>query len=62
MEKLERILAQWIERENQCGVSLSTLLTQARAKSLVDDLNVVDPDPKVQSFAASAGWFERFKV
>jgi hypothetical protein len=29
---------------------------------LFDDLNAIDHDSNVQSFAASAGWFERFKV
>jgi hypothetical protein len=28
---------------------------------LFQNLNAVEPDPKVQSFAANAGWFERFK-
>jgi hypothetical protein len=56
MDKLERMLAQWIEHENQHAVLLSTLIIQAKVKSLFDDLNAVDPDPKVQSFATNAGW------
>jgi hypothetical protein len=62
MEKLERMLAQWTECENQLAVSLSTLIIQAKEKSLFDDLNALDPDTKVQALAAGAGWFERFKV
>jgi hypothetical protein len=46
MEKLVRMLAQWIERENQRAVPLSTLIIQTKGKSLFDDLNVIDPDPK----------------
>jgi hypothetical protein len=41
------MLAQWIEHENQCSVPLSTLIMQAKAKSLIDDLNAINPDPKV---------------
>jgi hypothetical protein len=62
MEKLGRMLAQSIEHENQCAVPLSTLIFQAKAKGLFDNLNATDPDPKVQSFAASVGLFESFKV
>jgi hypothetical protein len=32
------------------------MIVQAEAKSLFNELNVVDPDPEVSSFAASAGW------
>jgi hypothetical protein len=28
---------------------------------LFDNLNAIEPDPKVPSFAGSAGWSERFK-
>jgi hypothetical protein len=61
MEKLEKTLAQWIEHQNQQVIPISTIIIQAKAKTLFENLNAVEPDPKVQSFVASAGWFERFK-
>jgi hypothetical protein len=60
MEKLGRMLAQWIEHQNQQAIPISTIIIQAKAKTLFENLNAVEPDPKVQSFAASARWFERF--
>lgn len=57
VQKLERILTHWMERTCQCAIiPLSTMIVQAEAKSLFNELNVVDPDPEVSSFAASAGW------
>jgi hypothetical protein len=35
MEKLERMLVQWIEHENQHAILLSTLIIQAKAESFV---------------------------
>jgi hypothetical protein len=35
------------------------MIIQAKAKGTFQNLST-DPDPKVQSFAASAGWFEYF--
>jgi hypothetical protein len=61
MEKLERMLAQWTEHQNQQAIPISTIIIQAKAKTLFENLNAVGPDPKVQSFAANARWFERFK-
>jgi hypothetical protein len=61
MEKLERMLTQWIEHQHQCVIPLSTMIIQAKAKSLFENLNDIEPDLKVQSFAISAGWFEHFK-
>jgi hypothetical protein len=37
------------------------MIIQAKAKSLFDNLNAIGPDPKVLSFAGSAGWSEHFK-
>lgn len=60
--KLESVLAHWMEHMCQCAIiQLSKMIVQAEAKSLFYDLNVVDSDPEVSSFAASAGWFEHFK-
>jgi hypothetical protein len=35
------------------------MIIQAKVVSLFDNLNAIEPDPKVPSFAGSAGWFER---
>jgi hypothetical protein len=61
VEKLERLLTQWIEHQHQCVIPLSTMIIQAKAKSLFENLNDIEPDLKVQSFAISAGWIEHFK-
>jgi hypothetical protein len=61
MEKLERMLALWFEHQHQRAIPLSTMIIQAKAKSLFDNLNAIEPDPKVPSFAGSAEWFELFK-
>jgi hypothetical protein len=34
MEKLERMLAQWIVHQHQCDILLSTVTIQAKATSL----------------------------
>ena len=47
MEKLERMLAQWIEHQNKRAIPLSTSIIQAKARSLFDELNAVQLDPKV---------------
>jgi hypothetical protein len=51
MEKLERMFAQWTEHQNQQAITISTIIIQAKAKTLFENLNAVEPDPKVQSFA-----------
>jgi hypothetical protein len=33
----------------------------AKAKSLFDEPNAIDRDPKLSMFAACAGWFKHFK-
>jgi hypothetical protein len=57
MEKLERILVWWIEHQYQCSILPSTVIIQAKVKLLFDNLNGIEPNPKVRSFAGSAGWF-----
>jgi hypothetical protein len=58
MEKLERMLARWIQHQHQRAVPLSTMMIQAKEKTLFDNLNAIEPDPKVPSFVGSTGWFE----
>jgi hypothetical protein len=55
MEKLERMLAQWIGHQHQHGISLSTIIIQAEVKSLFENLNAIGPDLKLQSSSASGG-------
>jgi hypothetical protein len=35
----------------------STMITQAKVKCFLENLNVIEPDLKRQPFAANAGWF-----
>jgi hypothetical protein len=36
MEKLERMLAEWMEHKYQCAIPVSFMIVQADAKSLFD--------------------------
>jgi glutamyl-tRNA reductase len=53
VEKLERMLAQWTEHEEQRAIPFPTMIIQAKARSFFENYNAIEPDPKVQSFAAS---------
>jgi hypothetical protein len=55
MGELEKMLAQWMGRKYQGAFPLSTMIIQVRAKSFFDELNALDPGPKMLSFAASSG-------
>jgi hypothetical protein len=57
VEKVGKMLAQWIEHQ-QLVTPLFTMITQNKAIILSENLNVIEPDLKVKSFAESAGWFE----
>jgi hypothetical protein len=61
MKKLERTPAQLTEHQYQHAIPLSTMIIQAKVKSLFENRNAIEPGLKVQSFAASAGWFKHFK-
>jgi hypothetical protein len=50
MEKLEGKLTQWMGYKYQCTITLSVVI-QAKAKNLFDELNASEPDPKVPVFA-----------
>jgi hypothetical protein len=41
MEKLERMLAQWIVHQCQCDIPLSTVTIQAKGRSLFENLNAI---------------------
>lgn len=62
LEKMEEILSQWTENQHQqCAISLSNITIQATAKSFLENLNAIQPDTKVQSFASTAGWFQHLQ-
>jgi len=62
LEKMEEILSHWTEHQHQqCAISLYTIITQATAKSFLENLNAIQPDTKVQFFASTAGWFQRLQ-
>jgi hypothetical protein len=51
------MLAQWIEHHHQCSIPVSTMIIQAKVKSLFEKVNATEKYPKVQSFVTSAGRF-----
>jgi hypothetical protein len=55
------MLAQWIKHHHQCSIPVSTMIIQAKVKSLFEKVNATEKDPKVQAFVTSAGRFECFK-
>jgi len=62
LQKMEELLSQWTEHQHQhqqCAISLCTITIQATAKSFLENVNAIQPDTKVKSFASTAGWFQR---
>jgi hypothetical protein len=41
-EKSERMPAQWIEHERQCAIPISTMIIQAKVKSLIENQNTTE--------------------
>lgn len=60
LEKMERLLATWIEHKNQINCPLSMAVIKTKAKSLYEDLSINNENVLIP-FAASDGWFFRFK-
>ena len=58
-EKMVKMLTTRIERQSQQKMPLSGMVIQEKVRSLYGDLTKNTNDPV--SFAASHGWFERFK-
>jgi hypothetical protein len=59
---MEEIPSQWTEHQHQqCAIYLSTITIQATAESFLVNLNAIQPDTKVQSYASTAGWFQRLQ-
>jgi hypothetical protein len=66
---MESLLTIWIEHQVSQRIPLSKLIIQTKAKSLYDDIkknSLIDDQDNLQSlsetFEASNGWFENFKV
>ncbi|XP_042228749.1 CENPB DNA-binding domain-containing protein 1-like [Homarus americanus] len=52
--KLEKILAMWMEDQNQYNTPMSLIVIQHKAKSLFDDLNAAEGEgSKDETFTAS---------
>jgi transposase-like protein len=60
ISEMEKLLTVWMEAQIQKGVPLSLVMIQARARDLFENLKGKYPGG-VQAFAASSGWFSRFK-
>uniref|UniRef100_A0A8C9VDH0 HTH CENPB-type domain-containing protein n=1 Tax=Scleropages formosus TaxID=113540 RepID=A0A8C9VDH0_SCLFO len=66
LERMELLLLRWIEEQNTKGVLLSAMLIQEKALSLFEGLKKKmldegDQTVKYVEFAASRGWFDRFR-
>ena len=61
MERMEKLLAQWIQHENKDNVPISMAIIQTKALSIYKDLLEEDEEDKAKKFNASSGWFARFK-
>ncbi|KAG6932915.1 tigger transposable element derived 1, partial [Chelydra serpentina] len=64
MEKMECLLADWIDDLHQNKMPVSLSLIQEKAKSLYDNLKEREGESstaKKENFNASCGWFHRFQ-
>ena len=62
IEETEKLLSLWMEHQWQRRVRLSLTLIQEKAKSLFEDLKAkAGEGADEETFAASQGWFQRFK-
>ncbi|XP_063612010.1 uncharacterized protein LOC134785576 [Penaeus indicus] len=61
MERMEKLLAQWIQHQNKDNVPISMAIIQTKALSIYKDLLLEDEEDKAKKFNASSGWFARFK-
>ena len=62
IEETEKLLSHWMEYQWQWRVRLSLTLIQEKAKSLFEDLKAkAGESAEEEAFAASHGWFQRFK-
>ena len=62
IKETEKLLSLWMEHQWQRRVRLSLTLIQEKAKSLFEDLKAkAGEGADEETFAASQGWFQRFK-
>lgn len=65
MENMERLLLIWIEDRKQKAMPITLKLIKAKAKSLhfkiKEKQKIKSPKEFEETFAASSGWFDRFK-
>jgi hypothetical protein len=57
---MEKLLTMWMEARIQQHVPLNFMTIQAKARNVFEDVKGKYPEG-VQAFAASSGWFSRFK-
>ena len=67
IEIMEKLLTYWVEDQNNRDMPLSQAVIMEKARSLFEELqkqNSEEPctSSAVETFAASRGWFEKFKV
>lgn len=67
IEKMEKLLTYWIEDQNNRDMPLSQAVIMEKARGLFEELEKQNSDESstsssVETFAASRGWFEKFKV
>jgi transposase-like protein len=60
ISEMEKLLTMWMEAQIQKHVPLSLMTIQAKARNLFENAKRKYPEG-VQAFAASSGWFSRFK-
>ncbi|CAH2327286.1 tigger transposable element-derived 1-like [Pelobates cultripes] len=60
LEEKEKRLSIWIDDELERNMPLSQAILMEKAKSIYAHVQSQDPDV-MESFAASRGWFDRFK-
>lgn len=58
--EMEKLLTIWMDDQIQKRMPLSLMIIQAKAKSIFEDVKGKYSDPNAK-FAASHGWFNRFK-
>ncbi|XP_050699783.1 tigger transposable element-derived protein 1-like [Eriocheir sinensis] len=61
MERMEKLLAQWIQHQNKTNVPISMAIIQAKAVSLYKDVQGEGEKDKGKTFQGSSGWFSNFK-
>ncbi|KAK3881758.1 hypothetical protein Pcinc_013840 [Petrolisthes cinctipes] len=57
IQRMEKMLATWIDHQNKTNVPVSYNLIQAKARSIYDNLEVEEK----KQFTASSGWFANFR-